>query len=835
MQSRVTDMISRMTVAEKIAQLDTDAPAIESLGLNAYNWWSEAAHGVSHVNATGDSPASTNFAFPITTAASFNRSLWHATGASIAREARAFMNAGHAYSTYWAPVVNLAREPRWGRNLESAGEDPFLSGEYAVGFVTGLEHLPDEPRYLAASACCKHYAANSLEDSAYAGVHHTRYSANPNITQQDLVDSYLAPFQACVEKGHVSALMCSYNSVNGVPSCANGWLLQTVARDAWGFDGYITSDCAAVDDVVSPHRYVATAEEAVAATLHATMDISCAHFVGPHGQSALDGGYITEALLDARLANLLRVRMRLQHFDPPGPLQAIAPSSLCSDGAAAVAREGARQGAVLLKNVPAGTAGKTLPLRAASVGSMAVLGPNANLSFTMAGYYGSTAVCGGRFPAMLDALRAALPSTSRVRYAAGVPSVLSDDTSGVPAAAALAAASDMTVLVLGTDLSVARENKDAVNLTFSSGQLALIEQAAAAAPSPVVVVTLSAVPLDLTPLLKNDKVGAILHAGQPSIQTAGVVDVLLGIVSTAARAVQTVSPEACAPPATAQSPLARCWHATCTLLARGPPGVCPCCAPHRPPQSGTAEGERPESPPPPPLASLRGPPRRYQHQISPFDFHMRPGPSAWPRPDSPGPCADPNPSAAGQPQPPAVEPSANCTLGTNPGRTYRFYTGEAVVPFGFGLSYTTFSYALAAAPKEAVPLGRLSAWLRESRAASGTEFPRLAEAPVAAEFVVNVSNTGDVDADDVVLGFLTPPGAGQGGVPLKTLFGFERVHVKAGQSVSVWLSPTELQLAAVGTDGVRRALPGEYAVSFGLPETRTLGMGYATTTLLAVE
>jgi len=212
LEQRVTDMVNRMNMSEKIANLDTQAPAIESLGLNAYNWWSEATHGLSHVNNSGSTPGSTNFAFPITTTMSFNRSLWAATGAAISREARAFMNAGHAYSTFWAPVINLAREPRWGRNLESAGEDPYLAGEYAASFVQGFERLPDDDRYLAASACCKHYVANSMEDSRTVNIHHTRYSADPNITMQDLVDSYMAPFQACVEKGKVSSLMCSYNA-----------------------------------------------------------------------------------------------------------------------------------------------------------------------------------------------------------------------------------------------------------------------------------------------------------------------------------------------------------------------------------------------------------------------------------------------------------------------------------------------------------------------------------------------------------------------------------------------------------------------------------------------
>ena len=155
---RIKDMLGRMTIAEKIAALDTATPAIKSLGLAAYNWWSEATHGVSHTNSTGDTPAATNFAFPITTAASFNRTLWHATGAAISREARAFMNAGHAYSTYWAPVINLAS------HVGAATSNPpariRLSGECSISFVHGFKQLPEESRYLAASACCKHYVAN---------------------------------------------------------------------------------------------------------------------------------------------------------------------------------------------------------------------------------------------------------------------------------------------------------------------------------------------------------------------------------------------------------------------------------------------------------------------------------------------------------------------------------------------------------------------------------------------------------------------------------------------------------------------------------------------------
>ena len=270
---------------------DQVQPAINSIGIPAYTWWNEASTGV----ASDDNAVTTKFAFPITTGMSFNRTLWKETGAQIGREARALMNAGKAYSTFWAPVVNLAREPRWGRNIEVPSEDPFQSGEYATAFVKGFQESPDDPYHVQASACCKHFIGNEMEDStevsclrfqsadsvvsvgvcggiygymlvcmavyihthsptppfthAQVGQHDDRNHVDTAITMQDLFDSYLPPFQACVEEGRVTSLMCSYNAVNGVPSCANDWLLNTVARDAWEFDGAIVSDCDADRDV----------------------------------------------------------------------------------------------------------------------------------------------------------------------------------------------------------------------------------------------------------------------------------------------------------------------------------------------------------------------------------------------------------------------------------------------------------------------------------------------------------------------------------------------------------------------------------------------------------
>ena len=177
--------------------------------------------------------------------------------------------------------------------------------------------------------------------------------------------------------------------------------------------------------------------------------------------------------------------------------------------------------------------------------------------------------------------------------------------------------------------------------------------------------------------------------------------------------------------------------------------------------------------------------------------------------------------------------AAECPKGTNPGRTYRFYTGTAIVPFGYGLSYSSFSYEVVGSPPS-LSLARLDALLRSAHAKTGTHFPKLADgAQSAAGFEVKVTNTGSVDADDAVLGFLTPPGAGQGGVPLKQLFGFERIHLKAGASTTVWLYPSLLDFAATNAAGERRALPGQWTASFGVPEGAASGMGYATATIAA--
>jgi len=728
-------MISRMTIPEKISTMDSSAPGIGSLGLNPYNWWSEATHGISHVHndASKGTQYESNFAFPITTAMAFNRSLWYATGQQIGREARAFMNQGDAWSTYWAPVINLAREPRWGRNIETPGEDPYLSGEYATAFVSGFERNPIDPGHVQASACCKHYAANSMDGSSVAGTHWDRNHFDANITMQDLVDSYLLPFQACVEKGQVTGLMCSYNSINGVPSCANDWLLDEVARKDWGFNGYITSDCDADNDVYSSHHYTNPPEEAVRDVVRAGTDVDCTSFVGRWAQSALDKGVITEADLDARLTNLFKVRMRLNHFDPVGPLDGIKTDVVCSEYAQAIARDGTVQGSTLLKNT-----NNALPLDATKLKSIAVLGPNADLSKAIAAYYGGNS-CGGKYWTTTDAIKAYVPGAVSTSMA------ISNDTASLAEAAQLAADSDATVLVLGTDLGWAAEGHDAKSITVPDSQMQLVEATTNSSSGPVIVVLITATPLDISAILKNDKVSAVLHVGMPSVQTLGIGDIIFGKSSPAGKTIQMVYPSS------------------------------------------------------------------YADQISIFDFNMRPGPSIWPRPDCPS-------------------PYKNCPMGTNPGRTHRFYVDKPVVPFGFGLSYTTFTYELVHTPPQTISLDTLRGLLGSN---GKLKMKEVSAAGPAVSYSVKVSNTGSIDADDVVLGFMTPPGAGQNGVPLQTLFGFERVHVKAGESIVVDIYPEFSHFAQADIDGVQKPHVGDYKIRFGLQEAEQHGMGFVEVNLQA--
>ncbi len=424
------------------------------MGVPYSQWWSEALHGVAispGVLFNKETPYATSFPQIIATSHSYNRSLFSAIGMAVSDEIRAFSNIGHAGLTYWTPNLNIFRDPRRGRGQETPGEDPYLTSEYVSTYVPSIQydHSADS-KHLKVSACCKHYVAYSLEN--YEGM--DRHHFNANVTAQDMADTYLPAFEACAspDAGGGSCIMCSYNSVNGVPTCANKHLLTTLARETWNFNGYITSDCGAVEDVYNTHYYAKTPSETVRDVLQAGMDTECGRWFDLHLEKAVNLGAVPMQLVDAALTNLMTIHMRLGRFDRSGTgFDSLSWADVNTNAHQQLALEAARQAVVMLKN----SDGKVLPYNAAEIpSSLAVIGPNADVTKTLLGNYF------GKPPytvTVLSALTAAMGG--RVSYTQGC-SIKSTSTDDFANAAAIAKASDAVVLVMGIDESVESEGQD---------------------------------------------------------------------------------------------------------------------------------------------------------------------------------------------------------------------------------------------------------------------------------------------------------------------------------------------------------------------------------------
>lgn len=384
-QSRVDDLVSRLTLEEKASQMMHAAPAIPRLGIPAYNWWSEGLHGVA---ATG---YATVFPQAIGLAATFDPELLHADARIIATEFRAKYNeelraqgfTGWFHGlTVWSPNINIFRDPRWGRGQETYGEDPFLTARMGVAFVTGLQG--DDPQYPAVVATPKHFAVHSGPES-------TRHSADITLSAHDLEDTYLPAFRATVLAG-AGSVMCAYNAINGKPACAQPLLLQEHLRDAWDFNGYVVSDCGAASDVFRNHKYTATLAEGMAAAVKAGMDLICTwpqSAVKEESEavvSAVRQGLLSQAEVDRAVRRLFTARMKLGMFDPPArvPYSTI----LLSENDTAAHRElsllTARESLVLLKNK-----GGLLPL-GNRYKNIVVIGPNSDSVSALVGNYNGT-------------------------------------------------------------------------------------------------------------------------------------------------------------------------------------------------------------------------------------------------------------------------------------------------------------------------------------------------------------------------------------------------------------------------------------------------------------
>ena len=384
---RVDDLISRMTLDEKASQLVNQARAIPRLGVPAYDWWSEALHGVARGGIA------TVFPQAIGLAATWDPDLIHQTATVIGVEARAHHHDAVAHGrrdifeglTFWSPNINIFRDPRWGRGQETYGEDPFLTARMGVAFVEGLQG--DDPKYLQVVATPKHFAVHS-------GPEQLRHGFNVDVSKHDMEDTYLPAFRATVTEGHAQSVMCAYNSIDGQPACANEFLLKDELRGAWRFDGFVVSDCDAVADIWRGHHYVKTLPEAAAVSLKMGTDNDCADsrpkVTGNTDYvryvDAVKQGVLSEKDIDIALRRLFRARFQLGMFDRPEMVRyaRIPMSENDTEEHRQLALKVARESMVLLKN------DGVLPLPK-GVKHIAVVGPLADSLRVLEGNYNGTA------------------------------------------------------------------------------------------------------------------------------------------------------------------------------------------------------------------------------------------------------------------------------------------------------------------------------------------------------------------------------------------------------------------------------------------------------------
>lgn len=532
---RVVDLVERLTLQEKILFLVNSAGSVSRLGIPKYEWWSEALHGVSYVGPgthfSSVVPGATSFPQVILTAASFNSSLFVAIGKVVSTEARAMYNVGLAGLTFWSPNINIFRDPRWGRGQETPGEDPLLSSKYGSGYVKGLQQRDDgNPDGLKVAACCKHYTAYDLDN--WKGV--DRYHFNAVVTKQDMDDTFQPPFKSCVVDGNVASVMCSYNKVNGIPTCADPDLLSGVIRGEWKLNGYIVTDCDSIDVFFNSQHYTKTPEEAAAKAILAGLDLNCGSFLGKHTEAAVTAGLVNESAIDRAVSNNFATLMRLGFFDghPSKQLYGkLGPKDVCTAENQELAREAARQGIVLLKN----TAG-SLPLSPTAIKNLAVIGPNANVTKTMIGNYEGTPC---KYTTPLQGLAASVATT----YLPGCSNVACS-TAQVDDAKKIAAAADATVLVMGADQSIEAESRDRVDILLPGQQQLLITAVANASTGPVILVIMSGGGMDVSFAKTNDKITSILWVGYPGeAGGAAIADIIFGSYNPSGRLPMTWYPQ----------------------------------------------------------------------------------------------------------------------------------------------------------------------------------------------------------------------------------------------------------------------------------------------------
>ncbi len=540
LDARAKDLIGRMSLAEKVSQLQNTAPAIPRLGIPAYDYWSEALHGVANEGTA------TVFPQAIAMAATWDAQLIHAEADVISTEGRAKFNdytAQHNGNsrifhglTFWSPNINIFRDPRWGRGQETYGEDPFLSGRLAVAFIHGLQG--DDPDYIKVMACAKHFAVHSGPEPE-----RHRFDARP--PERDFYETYLPQFEAAVREGGVCGVMGSYNAIDGVPACADSFLLTDILRGQWGFDGYIVSDCGAIHNIWGPqeHHYVPTAEEAAADAVKAGCDICCG---GDYNAllKAVRKGMISEQEIDSAMGYTMKTRLRLGLFDPPErvPFSRIGIDQNDTLGHEALALKVAGESIVLLKN------DGLLPLNRARIKRIAVIGPNAASVPMLTGNYNGTPA---RPVTILEGIKRIAGTNIEVTTAEGCPVALRKDGANKPGAEMTAKAvvaarnADVVIYVGGISARFEGEEMSRANEYegFAGGDRTRIElpevqtellKALQATGKPVVFVNCSGSAMAMPWAAENLR--AIVQAWYPGEQGGNAVaQILFGDVNPAGR------------------------------------------------------------------------------------------------------------------------------------------------------------------------------------------------------------------------------------------------------------------------------------------------------------
>jgi beta-glucosidase len=814
-EERAADLVHRMTLEEKASQLVNQARAIPRLNIPSYDWWSEALHGVI-------SDGVTEFPEPIGLAATFDVPRIHEMATAIGIEGRIkhaqHERAGHSNIfeglDFWAPNVNIFRDPRWGRGQETYGEDPFLSAHMAVAFVTGMQG--DDSHYYRVISTPKHYAVHS-------GPEPTRHFSDVDVSKHDEEDTYLPAFRAAVVEGHAGSVMCAYNAINGEPACASQFLLQQTLRGAWHFQGYVVSDCDAVRNIFNGHHYRPTQPQASAISLIRGMDNECIDFAKVNDDhdykpyiEAVQQGYLPESSVDTALIRLFTARIRLGMFDPPAmvPYMNIDEKQLDSLAHRDLARRIANESMVLLKN------DGVLPMKSAK--RIAIVGPLADQTAVLLGNYnGSTS----HTVTVLEGMKAEF-SEAKITYVPGTQ-FLSNHGQTVP------------VSVLVTP-----DGKPGLKAEYSS------RPSFDAKPTPLTSRVESAVNLNESNVPEQAKeIRDLSVRWTGSLNPTATGDYLLGLsvdgfgrLTMDGREITTIRGKNTN---LSQVHLKKDHPVKLEVLygrlGDGKPQAQLLWAPvnNAPDPAAVAAAKNADV-----VVAVVGITSRLEGEEMPVEM---PGFSGGDRTslDLPKPEEDLLEALAATGKPLVVVLMNGSALGVNwakahanaileswysgeeggaaiaetlsgknnpagrlpvtfykdvhqlphfedysmRGRTYRYFEGEPLWPFGYGLSYTTFSYSNLLLPDTPVNAGD----------------------PLHAS--VRVANTGNIAGDEVVELYLKFPDIA--GAPRLALRGFQRVHLEPGtsQKVEFQLNPRDLSMVTDLGDII--VAQGKYSVSIG--------------------